>query len=256
MKHNKDKKSPKTDKNPEEDQIRLNKYIANSGVCSRREADTLISEGKVTVNDKVITELGFKVTKYDKVTVGGKKIEPKNFIYILLNKPKDYLSTTSDPQERKTVMDLIKDATKERVYPVGRLDRNTTGLLILTNDGDLTHNLIHPSHNIEKIYAAELDKPLTKNDFIRIMEGVELEDGIAEVDEVAYTDEKDKTKVGIRLHSGRNRIIRRIFETLGYEVKKLDRVMIGMLTKKDLPRGKWRFLTPKEVRIFKSKIKK
>jgi 23S rRNA pseudouridine2605 synthase len=218
--------------------VRLNKYIANSGVCSRRDADILIQEGKVKVNGKTVNELGYKVTRGDEVRVNNKVIRPQNYVYILLNKPKGFLSTTKG----------------ERVYPVGRLDKNTTGLLLLTNDGDLTNALIHPSQGVEKIYAATLDKPLTKNDFIKITNGVELEDGPANVDELAYVDEADKSKIGIRLHSGRNRIIRRLFEALGYRVEKLDRVMFGILTKKDLPRGKWRYLSPKEVQILKSKM--
>jgi 23S rRNA pseudouridine2605 synthase len=253
MKRNNDKKLLKNDKKSEDAKIRLNKYISNSGVCSRREADTLIADGKVTVNGKVITEMGYQVDRRDDVTVAGKKIKPKNHIYILLNKPKGYLSTTKDPQERKTVMELVASATTERVYPVGRLDKNTTGLLLLTNDGDLTNALIHPSKNINKIYAVGLDKPLTKADFIKIVEGVTLEDGVAEVDELAYTSD-DKKELGVRIHSGRNRIIRRLFEALEYKVDKLDRVMFGILTKKDLPRGKWRFLSEKEVRILKQQF--
>jgi 23S rRNA pseudouridine2605 synthase len=254
MKRSNPKKLSKTPKNTTEDKIRLNKYISNSGVCSRREADKLIADSQVKVNGKVVTEMGYKLESGDEVTVDGKKIKPEKFVYILLNKPKGYITTTKDPQERNTVMDLIKGATRERVYPVGRLDRNTSGLLLLTNDGELTHELIHPSRNINKIYSATLDKPLTKADFLKIMEGIQLDDGPATVDELAYTNEQDRTEVGIRIHSGRNRIIRRIFESLDYEVVKLDRVMFGILTKKDLPRGKWRFLSDKEVRLLKARV--
>ena len=233
--------------------MRLNKFIANSGVCSRRQADELISAGKIKINGNVVTELGYQLNKRDQVTMGGKKIEiRRKQVYILLNKPKGYITTTKDPQERKTVMELVKNATQERVYPVGRLDRNSSGLLILTNDGDLTNDLLHPSKKIKKIYAVGLNKTLSKGDYIKITtEGVQLEDGLATVDELAYTDTKDLTKLGVSIHSGRNRIIRRMFESLGYEVIKLDRVMFGMLTKKDIPSGKWRFLNDKEVRILK-----
>ncbi len=254
MKRNIDKKLPKTNKNSDDAKIRLNKYISNSGVCSRREADTLITDGKVKVNNKVVTEMGYKVDPKDEVTVEGKRIKPKNSVYILLNKPKGYLCTTKDPQERKTVMELVANATKERVYPVGRLDKNTTGLLLLTNDGDLNNALVHPSKSINKIYAVGLDKPLTKADFINIVEGkVMVEDEKVEVDELAYTSE-DKKELGVRLHSGSNSLLRKAFESLQYKVEKLDRVMYGILTKKDLPRGKWRYLSDKEVRILKQQF--
>jgi 23S rRNA pseudouridine2605 synthase len=236
---------------PVTDDIRLNKYIASAGLCSRRDADIMITEGKVQVNGNTITELGYKIKSSDTVSVNDKKIQPQNFIYILLNKPKNFICTTEDPENRRTILDLIKNATKERVYPVGRLDRNTTGLILITNDGDLTNSLIHPSREFEKIYAVTLDHPLTKSDFAKICEGVELEDGIAKVDELAFTDEKDKSQVGIKIHSGKNRVIRRIFEQLNYEVTKLDRVMFGPLTKLNLPRGKWRFLTQIEVNNLK-----
>ncbi|MBD0350229.1 MAG: rRNA pseudouridine synthase [Bacteroidota bacterium] len=230
----------------------LNKYIAHSGVCSRRDAAILIKEGKVKVNGEWITEPGHKVTAKDAITVAGKKVHPvRNLVYILLNKPKDYITTTDDPQQRKTVLDLIQKATDERVYPVGRLDRNTSGVLLLTNDGDLAQMLTHPSHEIKKVYAVTLDKPLTKHHFDEILKGVELEDGVAHVDALAFTDIKDHTQLGIELHSGKNRIVRRIFEHLGYQVKNLDRVMFAGLTKKDVPRGKWRFLKEKEVRDLK-----
>ena len=232
--------------------IPLNKYLSHSGVCSRRDAAEMIRQGKVLVNDNIITEPGTKVSANDLVKVSGKKITiSRNFVYILLNKPKDYITTTDDPLGRKTVLDLIRHATQERVYPVGRLDRNTSGVLLLTNDGDLAQKLAHPKHEIKKIYHVVLDKSLSKNDLDAIAAGVVLEDGIANVDAVAYADSKDKTQVGIEIHSGRNRIVRRIFEQLGYDVKGLDRVMYAGLTKKNVQRGKWRLLNEKEVRILK-----
>jgi 23S rRNA pseudouridine2605 synthase len=255
MKRNNSPKLSNPVKNTSDDSIRLNKYISNSGVCSRREADTLIQDGKVKVNGKIITEMGTKINPSDTVTVENKTVKPENYVYILLNKPSGYITTTKDPEERKTVMDLVSNATKERVYPVGRLDRNTSGLLILTNDGDLTNHLTHPSNEISKIYAVTLDKALAKGDFIKIAAGIELEDGLVEVDDIAYTDANDKKQVGIKIHSGKNRIIRRLFESVGYEVVKLDRVMFGLLTKKDLPRGKWRFLSPLEVEKLRKKGK-
>jgi 23S rRNA pseudouridine2605 synthase len=233
-------------------QMPLNKYIAHCGVCSRRDAADIVKAGKVKVNGEVITEPGHKVSTDDVVTVAGKKVYPvKNLVYILLNKPKDYITTTDDPQNRKTVLDLIKQATQERVYPVGRLDRNTSGVLLLTNDGDLSQKLTHPSNEIRKVYAVTLDKPLEKKHFEEILKGVALEDGIAHVDVLAYTDAKDKTQIGVELHTGRNRIVRRIFEHFGYDVKNLDRVMFAGLTKKNVQRGKWRFLNEREVRELK-----
>lgn len=230
----------------------LNKYIAHSGVCGRREAAELVKSGVVKVNKETVTEPGHKINPQDEVVVNGKKIFlAKNLVYILLNKPKDYITTTDDPQKRKTVLDLIKQATKERIYPVGRLDRNTSGVLLLTNDGELAQKLTHPSHEIKKIYAVTLDKPLEKKDFDQILKGVTLEDGPANVDVLAYADMKDKTQVGVEIHSGRNRIVRRIFESLGYDVKNLDRVVFAGLTKKNVERGKYRFLTEKEVRDLK-----
>jgi 23S rRNA pseudouridine2605 synthase len=230
----------------------LNKYIAHSGICSRRDAVEVVKEGKVTVDGKVITEPGFKITGNEKVKVKGKPIHPvRDFVYILLNKPKDYLTTTDDPQQRKTVLDLVKQATTHRVYPVGRLDRNTSGVLLLTNDGELSQKLTHPSNEIKKLYSVTLDKPLTKNDYETILKGVPLEDGIANVDAIAFTDPGDYRQVGVEIHSGRNRIVRRIFEHLGYDVKNLDRVIFAGLTKKNVQRGKWRFLTEKEVRDLK-----
>lgn len=230
----------------------LNKYLAHCGISSRREAAQLISEGKVKVNKIVITEPGYKVLPNDEVIYNNKKLfVTKNLIYILLNKPKDYLTTTDDPQGRKTVLQLIKPATNERVYPIGRLDRNTSGVLLLTNDGDLTQKLSHPSYEIKKIYEVRLDKPLVKNDFEKIATGLILEDGPIKVDAIGHPDSKNKTIVGIELHSGRNRIVRRIFENLGYDVRGLDRVMYAGLTKKNVERGKWRFLSEKEIRLLK-----
>lgn len=230
----------------------LNKYIAHCGLCSRRDAVEIIKSGKVKVNNTVVTEPGFKIKPEDVVNVGGKKINPvKDLVYILINKPKDYITTTDDPQQRKTVLDLIKNITKERVYPVGRLDRNTSGVLLLTNDGELAQKLTHPSNEIKKIYAVTLDKPLAKKDFDQILKGVSLEDGMASVDMLAYTDNQDKTQIGVEIHSGRNRIVRRIFEHLGYDVKGLDRVSFAGLTKKNVNRGKYRFLSEKEVRDLK-----
>jgi 23S rRNA pseudouridine2605 synthase len=212
----------------------------------------LVKRGKVLVNDKLITDPGTKISSTDIIKVNGKKITiSKNLVYILINKPKDYITTTEDPQGRKTVLHLIKGATSERVYPVGRLDRNTSGVLLLTNDGELAQKLSHPKHEIKKVYHVTLDKSLSKNDFDQIAAGVELEDGFANVDAIAYADAKDKTQVGLEIHSGRNRIVRRIFESLGYDVRGLDRVMYAGLTKKNVQRGKWRLLTDKEIRILK-----
>jgi 23S rRNA pseudouridine2605 synthase len=230
----------------------LNKFMAHCGVCSRRDAVTLIKEGKVKVNGTLIIEPAFKVTEKDEVVFNGKKLfVTKNLVYILLNKPKDYLSTTDDPQGRRTVLQLINAATTERVYPIGRLDRNTTGVLLMTNDGELTQKLSHPSYNITKLYEVKLDKVLAKTDFEKILNGITLEDGDIKADALAYADAKDKSVIGIEIHSGRNRIVRRIFESLGYDVKGLDRVMYANLTKKNVDRGKWRFLSEKEVRLLK-----
>jgi 23S rRNA pseudouridine2605 synthase len=228
------------------DKIRLNKYISNSGVCSRREADELIKMGLVAVNGVVITELGYKVNRNDVIKYDGKTLRSEKPVYILMNKPKGFLTTTKDPLDRNTVMAIIAGAVKERVYPVGRLDRNTTGLLLLTNDGDLTEKLSHPSYNVKKIYKVELDKPLTKEDFKKIMDGIVLEEGRAVVDDLAIVSDDNKT-VGIELHIGWNRVVRRIFERLGYTVVKLDRSIYAGLDKKDLARGHWRFLTNEEV---------
>jgi 23S rRNA pseudouridine2605 synthase len=230
----------------------LNKFLAHCGICSRRDAIALIAEGKVKVNAEIMTEPGYKVQPTDEVIYNTKKLfVTKNLVYILLNKPKDYITTTEDPQGRRTVLQLIQKATDERVYPIGRLDRNTSGVLLLTNDGDLTQKLSHPSYEIKKIYEVKLDKNLTKTDFDRILSGLTLEDGPIYVDSLAYADSKDKSIIGIEIHSGRNRIVRRIFEYLGYDVKGLDRVMYAGLTKKNVERSKWRYLSDKEIRVLK-----
>ncbi len=230
----------------------LNKFLAHCGISSRREAVALISEGKVKVNGTIATEPGYKVQPTDEIFYNNKKLfVTKNLVYILLNKPKDYITTTDDPQGRKTVLQLIQKATNERVYPIGRLDRNTSGVLLLTNDGDLTQKLSHPSYEIKKIYEVKLDKILNKADFDKILEGLILEDGPITIDSLAYADSKDKSIIGIEIHSGRNRIVRRIFEHLGYDVKGLDRVMYAGLTKKNVERSKWRYLSDKEIRLLK-----
>lgn len=226
--------------------IRLNRYIANAGVCSRRDADLLIQAGEIKVNDNVVTEMGHKVDRSATVKYKNKVLSRERPVYILLNKPKNFITTTDDPKERKTIMQLVANACEERIYPVGRLDRNTTGLIVLTNDGDLAKKLSHPSHQVKKLYQVDLDKPLTDEDFLTVQEGITLEDGLAKVDEIAFVT-PDKTSIGIALHIGKNRIVRRIFEHIGYEVVKLDRVMYAGLDKKDLSRGDWRFLSEKEV---------
>lgn len=231
---------------PSSELIRLNKYIANAGVCSRREADTLIANGEIRVNDEVVTELGTKVKPTDRVTYQKKVLNPEKPVYVLLNKPKDFITTTDDPQERRTVMQLVERAAPERIYPVGRLDRNTTGLLLLTNDGDLAKKLTHPSHEVKKLYQVDIDKPITDEDFFKIQQGVALEDGVATVDELGLVDDR-RMSLGVQIHIGRNRIVRRMFEYLGYQVVRLDRVMYAGLTKKDLPRGKWRHLSKAEI---------
>jgi 23S rRNA pseudouridine2605 synthase len=226
--------------------VRLNKYISNAGLCSRRDADKMIEEGLIKVNGKVVTELGYKIKPTDIVQHSNNTLRKERPVYVLLNKPKDFITTTDDPGERKTVMDLVANACKERIYPVGRLDRNTSGLLLLTNDGELAAKLTHPSNGIKKLYQADLDKPLEKEDFEKILNGLELEDGVVHVDDLAVVS-PDAKSIGIEIHEGRNRIVRRIFEHLGYDVVKLDRVVYAGLTKKDLPRGNWRHLTEKEV---------
>ncbi len=231
--------------------IRLNKYLANAGVCSRREADEFIQAGVVTVNGEVVTELGTKVLRTDEVKFHDNPVSLEKKVYVLLNKPKDYVTTSDDPQQRKTVMDLVKDACPERIYPVGRLDRNTTGVLLLTNDGDMASKLTHPKFLKKKVYHVHLDKNVTAHDLEQIAQGVTLEDGEIHADAVEYADEHDKSQVGIEIHSGKNRIVRRIFESLGYRVTKLDRVQFAGLTKKNLRRGDWRFLTEKEVNMLR-----
>ncbi|MFZ1688534.1 MAG: pseudouridine synthase [Flavobacteriales bacterium] len=231
-------------------QVRLNRFIANSGICSRREADDLIVAGTVTVNGKVVTELGTKVGPDDVITYGGARISMEKKRYVLINKPKDTITTTEDPMDRRTVMSLVSAACPERLYPVGRLDRNTTGVLLLTNDGDLAKKLTHPSHGAEKIYHVTLDKSVTAKDLRQLTDGIALEDGPSAADEASYVGES-KSEVGLKLHMGRNRIVRRMFEAMGYEVVKLDRVLFAGLTKKDLQRGHWRHLTEKEVTLLK-----
>ena len=228
-------------------EIRLNKYIADAGICPRRNADMYISAGNVTVNGEVMTTLGYRVKPTDEVRFDGKLLSSEKKEYILLNKPKGFITTTNDEKGRKTVMDLVANATNARILPVGRLDRATTGLLLLTNDGELTKKLTHPTHGVRKIYHVILDRKLEYKDFIAIEQGLELEDGFIQVDEISYVDQKPKNEIGIKIHSGRNRIVRRIFEHLGYQVDKLDRVVFAGLTKKDLPRGHWRRLTQQEV---------
>jgi len=231
--------------------VRLNKYIAASGICSRREADDLISAGLVSVNGQVITQMGTKVSHSDDVRYNGERLKNERKVYLLLNKPKDYVTTTDDPKERKTVMVLISNACTERIYPVGRLDRNTTGVLLFSNDGELAKKLTHPSHNKKKIYHVFLDKGFTAGDMKKLAEGLTLEDGFIQPDALSYASKENKREVGLEIHSGQNRIVRRMFEHLGYRVVKLDRVYYAGLTKKDLPRGKWRFLTEKEVSRLK-----
>ena len=231
--------------------IRLNKYLANAGVCSRREADDFIQAGVVTVNGQVVTELGTKVLRGDEVKFHDQPVTLEKKVYVLLNKPKDYVTTSDDPQQRKTVMDLVKDACPERIYPVGRLDRNTTGVLLLTNDGEMASKLTHPKFLKKKVYHVYLDKNVTMHDMQQIASGIELEDGEIHADAIEYADEHDKSQVGIEIHSGKNRIVRRIFESLGYRVTKLDRVQFAGLTKKNLRRGDWRFLTEQEVDMLR-----
>ena len=236
---------------PVKEEVRLNKFIANSGVCSRREADNLILAGVVTVNGKLVTELGTKVNIYtDDVRFNGEKLRGEEKVYIVMNKPKGFVTTASDPHADKTVMDLLKSCSA-RVFPVGRLDKNTTGVLMFTNDGEIAEKLTHPSYDKKKIYQVTLDKDLAKDDYDRIMSGIELADGVIAADELEYIDDKDRRKLGIEIHSGKNRIVRRIFESLGYSVKGLDRVYFAGLTKKGLKRGAWRYLSQGEVNILK-----
>jgi 23S rRNA pseudouridine2605 synthase len=232
--------------------IRLNKYISNSGVCSRREADKLIEAGAVSVNGKIVTELGTKIGPGDKVQYGDQTINREKPRYVLLNKPKGYITTVDDPEKRKTVMTLVAGACKERIYPVGRLDRNTTGLLLFTNDGMIAKKLTHPRYGIKKIYHVEIDKNLTRVDFVKIQEGFKLDDELVTVDRIEYVgDGKDKKQIGLELHSGQNRVVRRIFEHFEYKVLRLDRVYYAGLTKKNLPRGHWRLLEEQEINMLK-----
>lgn len=241
------KKSKPVQKSDESSGIRLNKYIANSGICSRREADTYIEHGSVTVNGQLVTEMGYKVQPADVVKFDGSSISPEQKRYILLNKPKNYITTMDDDRGRKTVMDLVDNATNERIYPVGRLDRMTTGLLLFTNDGELAKKLTHPKHNVRKLYHASLDKKLDLRDLEKLRGDVIIESRKVFIDAVSYVEGESKTEVGIEIHSGRNRIVRKIFENLGYKVVKLDRVVFAGLTKKNIPRGRWRELTSQEI---------
>ena len=245
------RKLDKISKQVEKDTIRLNKYIANSGICSRREADELITQGLVEVNGKVVTEMGYQVQKTDRVVFDGQSITPEKPVYVLLNKPKGYISTTKDEKARKTVMDLVANASPYRLFPVGRLDRQTTGLILLTNDGHLTKKLTHPSFGVKKIYHVTLDRKLSVEDLRTIAEGVRLEEGVAEVDSISYIEGKPKNEVGIEIHIGWNRVVRRIFKKMGYEVEALDRVIFAGLTKKNIKRGHWRILTEMEVNNLK-----
>ncbi len=245
------RKSATSNKVSDSDEIRLNKYIANSGICSRREADTFIKSGSATVNGKIITEMGFKVKLDDEVRFDGALISPEAKRYVLLNKPKNYITTMDDERGRKTVMELIRTAAKERIYPVGRLDRQTTGLLLFTNDGELAKKLTHPKHQVKKLYHVTLDKNLTMRDLNKIGENFVLEGKMVFVDHISYIENKPKHEIGIEIHSGRNRIVRRIFEHFGYKVSKLDRVIFAGLTKKNLSRGVWRHLTQQEVNNLK-----
>lgn len=234
--------------------IRLNRFISNSGICSRRDADEHIKNGLITVNGQTVTDMGTKVSYDDDVRFKNKRLSTEKKVYILMNKPKDYVTTVDDPHAEHTVLELIGDECTERVYPVGRLDKATTGVLLLTNDGDLTGKLTHPKYERKKIYHVFLDKPVTKNDLLKLTEGIELDDATVVADAVSYVDPDDKSQIGIELHSGKNRVVRRMFETLGYKVKKLDRVYFAGLTKKNIKRGKWRFLTDKEVSMLKRGI--
>jgi len=234
--------------------IRLNRFIANSGVCSRREADEIISKGLISVNGKQVTDLGIKVTYSDDIRYKGRKLSAEKKVYILLNKPKGYVTTVEDPHASQTVLDIIGDKCPERIYPVGRLDKDTTGVLLLTNDGDLTGKLTHPKYERKKIYHVFLDKPVIKNDLIKLTEGIDLDGETVAADAVSYADADDRSQIGIELHSGKNRVIRRLFESLGYDVRKLDRVYFAGLTKKNLQRGKWRYLSEKEISMLKRGI--
>lgn len=241
----------KADKNPNDDLMRLNKFIANAGVCSRREADELIKTGAVEVNGMMITEMGYKVKPDDEVRYDGELLTPEKKVYVLLNKPKNFITTTSDERDRKTVMDLIANATSARIFPVGRLDRQTTGVLLFTNDGDLTKKLTHPSHQVRKIYHVVLDKSLHGEDLQKIMDGIRMEEGVAKVDKISFIEGKAHNEVGVEIHIGWNRVVRRIFEKLGYKIEHLDRVSFAGLTKKNLKRGDWRILERDEINFLK-----
>jgi len=245
-------RKPQEHKTAGSPEVRLNKYIANSGICSRREADEYIKAGLISVNGKVVTQLGTKVLPTDTIKYDGKLTKNEKKVYILMNKPRDYITTLEDPHAKKKVIDIIGKKCPERVYPVGRLDRNTTGVLLLTNDGDLTRQLTHPSFNKKKIYHVFLDKNLARGDMNQISKGIKLEDGVIKPDAIHYVNESDKSQIGLEIHSGKNRIVRRIFEHLEYRVNKLDRVYFGGLTKKGLQRGQWRYLTEKEINFLKS----
>jgi 23S rRNA pseudouridine2605 synthase len=238
----------------EPEKIRLNRFIANSGLCSRRDADDYISKGLITVNGKVVTDLGTKVTHQDDIRFKNRKLHAEKKVYVLMNKPKDYVTTVEDPHAEHTVIELLGEDFPERVYPVGRLDKATTGVLLLTNDGELAGKLTHPKFKRRKVYHVHLDRPVAKNDLIKLTEGIEIEGENVVADAVSYADPEDRTQIGIELHSGQNRIIRRMFEAMGYKVRKLDRVYFAGLTKKNLKRGKWRFLTEKEISMLKRGI--
>jgi 23S rRNA pseudouridine2605 synthase len=253
----KTKKFAKTPRKQKSDElIRLNKYIANSGVCSRRQADEYIKNGQITVNDEIVKDLGTKIKQTDVVKFKGNLLKGEKNVYIVMNKPKDYITTVKDPKHRKTVMDLLANQVKERVYPVGRLDRNTTGVLLLTNDGELTKKLTHPSGNVAKIYLVTTNKSVSKNDIIALVEGFELDDGFISADAAYYFSDKRKDKIVLEIHSGRNRIVRRMFEHLGYDVRNLDRIEFAGITKKDLKRGQWRYLSQKEIGFLKMLVGK
>lgn len=244
-------KPQKADKKPNDDLMRLNKFIANAGVCSRREADELIKTGAVEVNGMMITEMGYKVKPDDEVRYDGELLTPEKKVYVLLNKPKNFITTTSDERDRKTVMDLIANATSARIFPVGRLDRQTTGVLLFTNDGDLTKKLTHPSHQVRKIYHVVLDKSLHGEYLQKIMDGIRMEEGVAKVDKISFIEGKAHNEVGVEIHIGWNRVVRRIFEKLGYKIEHLDRVSFAGLTKKNLKRGDWRILERDEINFLK-----
>jgi len=245
------KLTPKQDTKEDDGLIRLNRYIAHAGICSRREADTLISSGVISVNGKVVTELGTKVLKTDKIKYEDQTLKNEKLVYFILNKPKDFITTTNDPEKRRTVIQLMKGACKERIYPVGRLDRNTSGVLLFSNDGDMAKKLLHPKHLVKKVYHVTTDKSVKQEDIIKLSEGFQLEDGFIKADEIAYTSKDTKKEVGLEIHSGKNRIVRRMFESLGYKVLRLDRVLFAGLTKKGMSRGQYRELTEQEVGYLK-----